>query len=193
MTSAHTPPSGRKKTMFADPAAPASRPSHQSLPTGGIRSSTPLCGRFLQADPIGYGDGMNMYGYVGGDPVNRSDPSGLSSDIVVTGERPWLNLWTFGYGFGRGTPGPLRAEEHDDGDILVTGVRPRRRSPQVAGDASRSGPFREQSDNQQAQNCRTNPIIRYSLSLPVVQQQISRALDSSEAAAGGRSFYEHGF
>jgi RHS repeat-associated protein len=36
----------------------------------------PKLGRFLQPDPIGYGDGMNMYVYVGGDPVNRSDPSG---------------------------------------------------------------------------------------------------------------------
>ena len=34
-------------------------------------------GRFMQADPIRYGDGMNMYAYVGGDPVNYTDPSGL--------------------------------------------------------------------------------------------------------------------
>jgi RHS repeat-associated protein len=33
-------------------------------------------GRFLQTDPIGYGDGPNMYTYVGGDPVNMRDPTG---------------------------------------------------------------------------------------------------------------------
>jgi RHS repeat-associated protein len=37
----------------------------------------PRLGRFFQTDPIGYGDGMNMYAFVRGDPVNGRDPSGL--------------------------------------------------------------------------------------------------------------------
>jgi RHS repeat-associated protein len=56
------------------------------------RMYDPRLGRFLQPDPIGYGDGMNRYAYVGGDPVNFTDPSGLEEEeereeIVVTGKR----------------------------------------------------------------------------------------------------------
>ncbi len=43
------------------------------------RMYSPTLGRFLQTDPIGYGDGMNWYDYVGGDPVNATDPLGLCS------------------------------------------------------------------------------------------------------------------
>jgi RHS repeat-associated protein len=48
----------------------------------------PSTGRYLQADPIGLGGGLNRYAYAGGDPMNFIDPLGL---------RIWSNCETGGF------------------------------------------------------------------------------------------------
>lgn len=58
---------------------------------------SPSLGRFMQTDPIGYGDGLNWYNFVHVDPVNGSDPTGLddcndgSGEICVTHKPPKMS------------------------------------------------------------------------------------------------------
>jgi RHS repeat-associated protein len=49
------------------------------------RIYSPTLGRFMQTDPVGYDGGINIYAYVGNDPVNRTDPDGLR--WLTDGER----------------------------------------------------------------------------------------------------------
>ncbi len=49
------------------------------------RMYSPTIGRFLQRDPLGYVDSMNLFSYTGNNPVNFLDPLGLCSGPFGSG------------------------------------------------------------------------------------------------------------
>jgi RHS repeat-associated protein len=48
----------------------------------GARWYSPSLMRWMSRDPIGYDGGVNLYGYIGGDPINYVDPSGNAELIA---------------------------------------------------------------------------------------------------------------
>ena len=94
------------------------------------RIYSPTLGRFLQTDPIGYADGLNWYNYVGSDPVNATDPSGLCGrwgrylDENGVEQSEWIVLKCPGEGGGGGGGyflGLFRSGPVDDSGTLFGG------------------------------------------------------------------------
>jgi len=63
------------------------------------RHYNPTLGRFMQRDPLGYVDGMNLFEYVGSNGVNWIDPIGLKKIQFIFGWREWnyLDAHLFSY------------------------------------------------------------------------------------------------
>ena len=82
------------------------------------RYYNPYICRFINADPSGFGGGLNMYAFADGNPVSNTDPFGLGALEAATGGTSWVNqalqgtqLGDWANGFSRGLDAYANGED----------------------------------------------------------------------------------
>lgn len=148
------------------------------------RVYSPSLGRFVQTDPLGYGDGMNWYNYAHADPINGIDPTGLADCRDCYGLPPIYGPYqpgspgdsgpAYGPGYGNGATWDF------SGQNALFAIA--RNTPKVTRGAARASNYIiAQLVQKQQDTCRTDPLFASALADPKFRAQLKASVAQSDA------------